>query len=110
MHTDIGKKLYNNANCYCQSCFVKNVSSSEVNESSMNDQNQSTNSLTNIIITHNSNKSDFHDSCNSIEVPFDDDNPHIPISSKYFNTNEINALKTKEKSFLYSPFKYCVFK
>ena len=53
----------------------------------MNDQNQSTNSLTNIIITPNNNKSDFYNSCNSIEVPFDDDNHHILINSKYFNSN-----------------------
>ena len=91
--------LRNNANCYCQSCFVKNVPSSEVNKSPTNDQNQSRNSFTNII-TPNSNKSDFYNSCNSIEVPFDDDNHHILINSKYFNINEINTLKTKEKIIL----------
>ena len=89
----------NSANCYCQSCFVKNVPSSEVNESSTNDQNQSRDSLANIIIIPNSNKSDFYNSCNSIEVPFDDDNHHILINSKYFNINEIKALKTKENHF-----------
>ena len=78
----------NGANCYCQSCFVKNVPSSEVNESPTNDQNQSRNSLANIIIILNSNKSDFYNSCGSIEVPFDDDNHHILINSKYFNINE----------------------
>ena len=77
--------LRNNTNCYCQSCFVKNVPSSEVNECPMNDQNQSRNSLTNTIITPNSNKSDFYNSCNSLEVPFDDDNHHILINSKYFS-------------------------
>ena len=77
--------LRNNANCYCQSCFVKNVPSSEVNECPMNDQNQSRNSLTNTIITPNSNKSDFYNSCNSLEVPFDDDNHHILINSKCFS-------------------------
>ena len=86
-------------NCYCQSCFVKNIPSSEVNESPANDQNQSRNFLANIIIIPNSNKSDFYNSCNSIEVPFDDDNHHIFIDSKYFNINEINALKTKENHF-----------
>ena len=90
---------HNSANCYCQSCFVKNVSSSEVNESPTNDQNQSRNSLANIIIIPNSNKSDFYNSCNSIEVPFADDNRNILINSKYFNINEINALKTKENHF-----------
>ena len=48
----------------------------------MPDQNQSRNSLTNMIITPNSNKSDFYNSCNSIEVPFDDDNHHILINPK----------------------------
>ena len=91
--------MRNNANCYCQSCFVKNVLASEVNESPTNDQNQSRNSLTNIIITPNSNTSDFYNSCNSIEVPFDNDNYHILINSKYFNIYEINTLKTKENHF-----------
>ena len=90
--------MRNNANCYCQSCFVKNVPSSEVNKSPTNDQNQSRNSFTNII-TPNSNKSDFYNSCNSIEVPFDDDNHHILINSKYLNIDEINTLKTKENHF-----------
>ena len=89
----------NSVNCYCQSCFVKNIPSSEVNESPTNHQNQSRNFLANIIIIPNSNKSDFYNSCNSIEVPFDDDNHHIFIDSKYFNINEINALKTKENHF-----------
>ena len=91
--------LRNNANCYCQSCLVKNVPLSEVNESPINYQNQWRSSLTNIIITPNSNKSDFYDSCNSIEVPFNDDNHHIFINSKYFNINEINSLKAKENHF-----------
>ena len=51
------------------------------------------NFLTNITITPNSNKSDLYNSCNSIEVPFEDDNHHILIKSKYFNNNEINTLK-----------------
>ena len=89
----------NGANCYCQSCFVKNVTSSGVNESPTNDQNQSRNFLINIIITPNSNKIDFYNSCNSIEVPFDDDNHHILINSKYFNINESNTLKRKENHF-----------
>ena len=61
-------------------------------------KNQSKNSLAIIIIIPNSNKSAFYNSCNSIEVPFDDDNHHILINSKYFN-NEINVLKTKENHF-----------
>ena len=89
----------NSANCYCQSCFVKNVPSSELSESPTNDENQSRNSLANIIMTTKSNKSDFYNSWNSIEVPFDHDNHHILINSKYFNINEINALKTKENHF-----------
>ena len=87
------------ANCYWQSCLVKNVPSSEVNESATNDQNQSRNSVTNIIFTPNSNKSDFNNSVNSIVTPFDDGNHHILINSKYFNINEINALKAKENHF-----------
>ena len=42
--------LRDNTNYNCQSCFVKSVLSSEVNESPTNDQNQSRNSITNIII------------------------------------------------------------
>ena len=51
------------------------------------------------IIPPNSNNSDFYDSCNFIEVPFDDDNHHILVNSKYFNINEMNALKLKENHF-----------
>ena len=54
------------------------------------------NSLANIIIIPNSNKSDLK---RKSEVPFDDDNHHILINSKYFNINEINTLKTKENHF-----------
>ena len=77
-----------NANCYCQFCFVKNVPPSDFNKC-----------LANVIITSDSNKSDFYSICNSVEVPFDDDEHHIPIHSKYFNINEFNSLKTKEKYF-----------
>ena len=72
---------------------------SEVNESPTNYQNQSRNSVTNIVITPNSNKKYFYNSCNSIEVSFDDDNHRIIINKKYFNINEINALKTKGNHF-----------
>ena len=89
----------NSANCFCQSCFVKNIPSSEANESPTNDQNQPRNSLSNIIITPNSNKSDFYNNCNSIEVHFDDSQYHILINSKSFNINEINALKIKKNHF-----------
>ena len=69
----------NNADCYCQSCFAKNVLLPlEVNESPMNG---------------------FYNNCNSTEVSFDDNNHHILINSKYFSVNEINALKTKESHF-----------
>ena len=57
MLTDIGKKLLVlsiNANCYSQSCFVKNVLPSEDNDTQTNDQNQSRNSLANIIVSPNS--------------------------------------------------------
>ena len=83
----------------CQSCFVKNIPSSEVNESPKNDQIQSRNSRPNITVTPNSNKRDFYNSWNSIEFPFDDGNHHIHINSEYFNINEMNALKTKENHF-----------
>ena len=42
---------------------------------------------------------DFYNSCNSIEITFDDDNHHILINSKHFNINEMNPLKTKENHF-----------
>ena len=84
---------------YCQSCFVKNISPSEVNKFQTSNQNQSRNSLTNKTVTPDSNKSNFCNSCNSIELPFDDDVHHVFMDSKYFNTNEINALRTKENQF-----------
>ena len=60
-----------------------------------------------MIITSDSNKSDFYSICNSVEVPFDDDEHHIPIHSKYFNINEFNSLKTKEKYFGILPCSIC---
>ena len=77
-----------NANCYCQFCFVKNVPPSDFNKC-----------LANVIITSDSNKSDFYSICNSVEVPIDDDEHHIPIHAKYFNINQFNSLKTKDKYF-----------
>ena len=82
----------NIVNCYCQFCFVRNVPPSEVNESPTNDQNQSGNSLTNILTNPNSNN-------NYIEVSFDYNNHYVLINSKYFRINEVNALKTKENYF-----------
>ena len=69
-----------------------------VNESPTKNQNQSNNSL-NILITTNSNKSDFYNSVHTIEVAFDDDDHHVLINSKYFSINEVNDLKTKENHF-----------
>ena len=37
---DFNLVVHSSANCYCQSCFVKNVPSSEANESPTNDPNQ----------------------------------------------------------------------
>ena len=63
---------------------------------SLIDQNQSRNSLSNIIVTPNSNKSDFYNSCNSIEVPFDDDNHHIFINSNILILMKWMPLKQKK--------------
>ena len=98
--------LHHKVNCYCLSCFLKNTLSSENDKFPKNDQNQLQNSFTifQYNSTLNSNKSDFYNSWNSIEVLFDDDNHHILINSKYFNINETNTLKTKapmmEQAFL----------
>ena len=102
LRKNFNSALCNNANCYCHSCFVENVPSSEVNESPTNDQNQSKNSLTNIIITPNNNKSNLYNSCSSVDVPFHADNHRILINSKYFNIIEINALKIKKTISVFS--------
>ena len=52
--TSFNLVLDKNTNCYCQSCFVKNVLPFVVNESLRNNQNQSRNSLINITSTPNS--------------------------------------------------------
>ena len=59
-----------------------------VYESPTKYQHQSGNSLINIlIITFYGNKSDFYNSVDSLEVPFDDDDCHVFINSKYFSIN-----------------------
>ena len=58
----------------------------------------SRNFVINVIITRNSNSSNFYNSYNSTEVPFDDNDHHILIISKYINNNEINSIKIKDYS------------
>ena len=53
----------------------------------------------NNIITPRSTKTNFYNNCNSIEMPFDDNNHHTFINSKYYNINELNALNNKVNYF-----------
>ena len=53
----------------------------------------------NIIITPRSTKTKFHNNYNSRKIPFDDNDHHIFINSKYYNINELNALNNKGKYF-----------
>ena len=53
----------------------------------------------NIIITPRSSKTNFYNNCNSIEMPFDDNDHHTFINSKYYNINELNALNNKVNYF-----------
>ena len=53
----------------------------------------------NIIITPRSSKTNFYNNCNSIEMPFDDNDHHTFINSKYYDINELNALNNKVNYF-----------
>ena len=41
----------------------------------------------------------FYNNCNSIELPFDDNDHHTFINSKYYDINELNALNNKGNYF-----------
>ena len=51
------------------------------------------------IITPRSNKPNFDNNCNSIEIPFDYNNHHPFTNSKYFDINELNTLNDKANCF-----------
>ena len=53
----------------------------------------------NNIITPRSTKTNFYNNCNSIEMPFDDNNHHTFINSKYYDINEMNVLNNKANYF-----------
>ena len=53
----------------------------------------------NIIITPRSTKTNFYKDCNSIEMPFDDNDHHTFINSKYYDINELNTLNNKSNYF-----------
>ena len=46
----------------------------------------------NIKKTPRSNKTNFYNNCNSIEIPFDNNDQQTFINSKYYDINELNAL------------------
>ena len=53
----------------------------------------------NIVITPRSSKTNFYNNCNSIEMPFDDNDHHTYINSKYNDINELNALNNEVNYF-----------
>ena len=53
----------------------------------------------NIIITPRSAKTNFYNNCNSMEIPFDDNDHRTFINSKYYDINELNALNNEAKYF-----------
>ena len=61
-------------------------------------RNLKTYSYMNIIITR-STKTNFYNNCNSIEMPFDDNDHHTFINSKYYDINKLNALNNKGNYF-----------
>ena len=81
-------------NSCCQSCFCKHVPFG----SPKNNKNLKTYSHMNIIITPRGSKTNFYNNCNSIEMPFDDNDHHTFINSKYYNINELSALNNKVNS------------
>ena len=82
-------------NSLCQSCFRKHVPFG----SPKNNNNLKTYSHMNIIITPRSTKTNFYNNCNSIEMPFDDNDHHTFINSKYYDINELNTLNNKSNYF-----------
>ena len=53
----------------------------------------------NIVITFRSTKTNFYNNCNFIEMPFDDNDHHTFINSKYYDINELNAVNSKANYF-----------
>ena len=53
----------------------------------------------NIMITPRSTKTNFYNNCNSIEIPFDGNQHHTFINSKYYDIGEQNALNNKGNYF-----------
>lgn len=51
------------------------------------------------IITPRSNKPNFDNNCNSIEMLFDDNNNYTFTNSKYFDISELNTLNDKANCF-----------
>ena len=91
---------FNKFNSLCQSCFGKLVPCSHVNRSPKNNRNLKTHFHMNIIITPRSNKANFYNNRNYIEMPFDDNDHHTLINSKQHDLiNERNALNNKANYF-----------
>ena len=53
----------------------------------------------NIIIIPRSNKTNFYNNCNSIEMSFDENDHHTFVISKYYDINGLNALNNKAMYF-----------
>ena len=53
----------------------------------------------NIIITPRSTKTNFYNNCNSIGTPFDDNDHHTFINSKYYDINRVNSRNNKANYF-----------
>ena len=63
-----------------------------------------------VIINHDDNGIQFFENCNSLESPFNDNDHHVHINSKYYSLNEINEVEKKRIVFWYYAFKYCYYK
>ena len=97
---------FDKLNSLCRSYFCKHVSFSHVHGSPKNNENLKRYSPMNIIITPRSNKTNFYNNFNSIELSFDDNGHHTFINSKYYDINELNAPNNKKISLgLHSLFK-----
>ena len=70
------------------------ISTYRSNESPVNNHNQTRISYSDLINTPNSNEIDFFNSCNSVEMSFDDNDHLVFNHSKYFNIMELHDLRT----------------
>ena len=86
-------------NFFCQPCINKNLPFSNINDSQFSQTDNNTNYPEFSNDTSNNINKNFFDRCNAINTPYDDENHHIHINSKYYDVMEFNNLKIRDSAF-----------